>query len=62
MTDLNGNFYYVSGWNGVAMTFNLHEGNNKNSDEGTNENTSGFGAYTGGGIMYKRSYANIIYY
>lgn len=61
MTEVNGNFYYVSGWNGVSMTFNLHQGNNLNEDAGTNENTTAFGVYGGGGIMYKRTYANAIY-
>lgn len=62
MTELNGNFYYVSGWNAGLMTFNLHQGNGLNSDESTNENTSGYGAYSGSGIAYKRSYANQLYY
>lgn len=61
MTELNGNFYYVSGWNAGLMTFNLHVGNNKDSDENENENTSGYGAYTGSGIAYKRSFANYTY-
>jgi hypothetical protein len=61
MTELNGNFYYVSGWNGVSMTFNLHVGNNKDADDNTNENTSAFGVYTGSAVMHKRTYANAIY-
>ena len=61
MTEVNGNFYYVSGWNGVSMTFNLHQGNGLDSDVGTNENTTAFGVYGGGGVMHKRTYANAIY-
>jgi hypothetical protein len=61
MTEVNGNFYYVSGWNGVSMTFNLHKGNGLDSDVGTNENTTAFGVYGGGGVMHKRTYANAIY-
>jgi hypothetical protein len=61
MTEVNGNFYFISGWNGVSMTFNLHQGNNLNEDAGTNENTSAFGVYAGSAFMYKRTYSNAIY-
>lgn len=61
MTELNKNFYYVSGWNVVSKTFNLHVGNNKDSDDSTNENTSAYGIYAGGAVMHKRTYANVIY-
>ena len=61
MTEINLQTYYVDSFDDVAFTFNLHQGNNLNATTSTNEDTSGFGAYTGSGIAHRRTYLNHTY-
>lgn len=53
MTELNGNFYLITVL--TDDTFSLQD------LDGNNVNSSGYGAYTTGGIAHKRTYANYSY-
>ncbi len=57
MTEVNGQYFAVSGWNSGAKTFNL-----VSALTGSNVSTTAYTAYTSAGTTYLHTFANATYY